>query len=254
MLHILSIFSVVLLLEMYILIHVGIHIGAFYTVLAVLSNALLGMIMVGHIGLQSLMLFKKSIKNGEIPQPKTVDSFLLILGGFLLIVPGFLTDGIGLLIVFPLTRPIFKFVGLVPLCEKVGYSIIKHTNQIDIIGEIDGAQLTKQSMDSNNISEKSKEPKRLSKNPVIEIPEPIVPIDKAVTNETVKCLICGKTGKTLKRHIRAAHKISVPEYRKRFNLPNDFPLVAPSYSELCRQKAKDKGFGVEMAKKTHTNK
>jgi len=72
---------------------------------------------------------------------------------------------------------------------------------------------------------------------------PAVPVEKAVTKDKVYCMCCGKGFKMLKRHIGAEHGLTEAEYRARFNLPPDFPLVSPSYSELKAKYAKKAGLG-----------
>jgi len=67
--------------------------------------------------------------------------------------------------------------------------------------------------------------------PSAPVREPMVPIKKSVTPEYIVCLDCGKRVKMLKRHLRTAHGLSVGEYRDRWNLPREYPMVAPSYAE-----------------------
>ncbi|GHF36168.1 MucR family transcriptional regulator [Seohaeicola zhoushanensis] len=73
--------------------------------------------------------------------------------------------------------------------------------------------------------------------------EAAVPLDKAMTKDKVYCLCCGKGFKMLKRHIGAEHGLTEAEYRTRFGLPADVPLVAPSYSSKKAKYAKETGFG-----------
>ncbi|MBF0263503.1 MAG: MucR family transcriptional regulator, partial [Magnetococcales bacterium] len=61
-------------------------------------------------------------------------------------------------------------------------------------------------------------------------PQPFVPIDQAVTEDAVICLICGKSCKALKGHLTRSHKMDFDEYRGMFDLDKNFPMVAPSYS------------------------
>jgi len=61
--------------------------------------------------------------------------------------------------------------------------------------------------------------------------------------ETVPCLVCGKGFKMLRRHLRTAHKLSEMEYRVRFGLPEDRPLVAPEYSRRKAVQAREAGLG-----------
>lgn len=73
--------------------------------------------------------------------------------------------------------------------------------------------------------------------------EPALPIDKAVTHDKVFCLCCGKGFKMLKRHLGAEHNLTEAAYRAKFGLPEDLPLVAPSYSARKASYAKEVGFG-----------
>jgi predicted transcriptional regulator len=72
---------------------------------------------------------------------------------------------------------------------------------------------------------------------------PAVSLEQAVTRDKVYCMCCGKGFKMLKRHIGAEHGLTEAEYRARFGLPSDFPLVAPSYSEMKADYAKKAGLG-----------
>lgn len=72
---------------------------------------------------------------------------------------------------------------------------------------------------------------------------PAVPIEKAVTDEKVYCLCCGKGFTMLKRHLKAEHGLTEDEYRQKFGLADDFPLVAPNYSKRKAAYAKDVGLG-----------
>ena len=72
---------------------------------------------------------------------------------------------------------------------------------------------------------------------------PVVSPDKAVTRSKVYCMCCGKGFKMLKRHIGAEHGLTEEQYRAKFGLPDDFPLVAPEYSEMKAKSAKKLGLG-----------
>ena len=79
-------------------------------------------------------------------------------------------------------------------------------------------------------------------------PEPIdlnpaVPIKKSVTPDYIVCLEDGKQFKALKRHIRAEYGLTPDEYRAKWGLPRDYPMVAPNYSKQRTQLAKDAGLG-----------
>jgi len=59
---------------------------------------------------------------------------------------------------------------------------------------------------------------------------PAVPIKKSVQDEQLTCLECGKSQISLKRHLRVAHDLNPSEYRMKWDLRTDYPMVAPSYS------------------------
>jgi len=72
---------------------------------------------------------------------------------------------------------------------------------------------------------------------------PALPLEKAVTEDKVFCLCCGRGFKMLKRHLGSEHGMTEAEYRRTFGLPEDMPLVAPSYSRRKAAHAKEAGFG-----------
>lgn len=75
-------------------------------------------------------------------------------------------------------------------------------------------------------------------------PEPAVQIKKSVTPDYIICLEDGKKLKMLKRHLRTAYNISPDEYRARWQLPSDYPMVAPNYAKTRSKLAKDIGLGT----------
>lgn len=83
----------------------------------------------------------------------------------------------------------------------------------------------------------------VAKPSLMEKQEPAVSIRASVKPDYIVCLECGEKHKMLRRHINAAHNISEHEYRSKWNLPSDYPLVAPNYSEKRRVIAKDTGLG-----------
>lgn len=67
--------------------------------------------------------------------------------------------------------------------------------------------------------------------------------EKAVTKDKIFCLCCGKGFKMLKRHLGAEHGMTEQSYREAFGLSEDYPLVAPNYSERKANYARSIGFG-----------
>jgi predicted transcriptional regulator len=78
-----------------------------------------------------------------------------------------------------------------------------------------------------------------------ERPTPAVPIKKSVTLEYIVCLEDGKKLKMLKRHLRTAYDMSPEQYRQRWALPADYPMVAPKYAEKRSKLAKAIGLGTK---------
>lgn len=73
--------------------------------------------------------------------------------------------------------------------------------------------------------------------------KPALKIEDAITRDKVYCLCCGKGFTMLKRHLKAEHGLTEDQYRAQFGLPEDFPLVAPSYSERKAAYAREAGLG-----------
>jgi predicted transcriptional regulator len=72
---------------------------------------------------------------------------------------------------------------------------------------------------------------------------PAVPIRRSVGAESITCLDCGQKSKMLKRHLSTAHSMTVDEYRTRWGLPTDYPMVAKNYSARRSELAKSLGLG-----------
>lgn len=77
-----------------------------------------------------------------------------------------------------------------------------------------------------------------------EKPQPAVPIKKSVTPEYIICLEDGKKLKMLKRHLKTAYNMTPEEYRDRWALPADYPMVAPNYAKQRSKLAKQIGLGT----------
>ncbi|MEN7535832.1 MucR family transcriptional regulator [Aurantiacibacter flavus] len=74
-------------------------------------------------------------------------------------------------------------------------------------------------------------------------PEPAVSIRASIKPDYLICLEDGKKMKMLKRHLKTAYNMTPEEYRERWNLPADYPMVAPNYAETRRELAKKIGLG-----------
>jgi len=78
---------------------------------------------------------------------------------------------------------------------------------------------------------------------VVEDLKPAVPVRKSVAADYIICLEDGKKFKSLKRHLRTHYNLSPEEYREKWGLPADYPMVAPNYSATRSKLAKDNGLG-----------
>lgn len=79
--------------------------------------------------------------------------------------------------------------------------------------------------------------------------KPAVPVKRSVTAEHLVCLEDGKKFKSLKRHLRTQYNMSPEQYRERWNLPADYPMVAPSYAAKRSQLAKRMGLGRQQGRR-----
>ena len=75
--------------------------------------------------------------------------------------------------------------------------------------------------------------------------KPAVPVRKSVTPDFVICLEDGQKFKSLKRHLRTHHNMTPEEYREKWSLPADYPLVAPNYAAARSDLAKKMGLGQQ---------
>ena len=78
-------------------------------------------------------------------------------------------------------------------------------------------------------------------------PTPAVPIKKSVTDEYIICLEDGKKFRSLKRHIGTVYNLSPEQYREKWGLPREYPMVAPAYSAIRSRLAKDIGLGQQRS-------
>lgn len=77
-----------------------------------------------------------------------------------------------------------------------------------------------------------------------ERPQPAVNVKRSVHPDYIICLEDGKKLKMLKRHLKTAYNMSPDEYRERWNLPPDYPMVAPNYARQRSKLAKEIGLGT----------
>jgi len=98
-------FVVVPVVEIYVLIQVGQVIGAWWTVLLLIADGVLGSYLVKHQGGRAWTALRQALDERRMPARELADGALILIGGTLLLTPGFVTDVFGLFCVLPFTRP-----------------------------------------------------------------------------------------------------------------------------------------------------
>lgn len=101
-------FIVVPVIELWLILQVGEMIGVMPTILLLLLDSLLGAWLVKTQGGAVWRNFRRTVDAGKIPANEAVDGFLVIMGGTLLLVPGFLSDIVGILLIAPPTRKVLR--------------------------------------------------------------------------------------------------------------------------------------------------
>lgn len=86
--------------------------------------------------------------------------------------------------------------------------------------------------------------------PLVPAAEPAVPVTKSVRDNHIVCLEDGMKFKSLKRHLGVHHGLTPNEYRKKWALPSDYPMVAPSYASVRSALAKKAGLGRKAKQDT----
>ncbi len=100
----LLLFIIVPMVEIYFLIKVGSIIGAFPTILIVIGTAILGSWLLRQQGMATMMRYQQNLQQGKLPAQEMMEGVALVIGGILLLTPGFFTDIVGFLCLIPVTR------------------------------------------------------------------------------------------------------------------------------------------------------
>ena len=85
--------------------------------------------------------------------------------------------------------------------------------------------------------------------PSSELLKPAVPVKKSINPDFIVCLEDGKKFKSLKRHLRTQYGMSPEQYRDKWSLPADYPMVAPNYAAARSQLAKQMGLGQQRRRR-----
>jgi UPF0716 protein FxsA len=108
MLLLVLIFIAIPIAEIYVIIQVGEAIGPWWTVLILIADSVIGSWLLRSQGRRVWARFRETLQHGDIPHREVIDGVLVIFGGAFLITPGFITDIIGVALLIPPTRAVFR--------------------------------------------------------------------------------------------------------------------------------------------------
>ena len=101
-------FTIIPIIEIYLLIEIGSMFGALTAVTLVILTGFLGAFLARMQGLQTLYRIQESLREGRMPSGELLDALLIVIAGLVLLTPGFLTDSAGFLLLIPATRNAIK--------------------------------------------------------------------------------------------------------------------------------------------------
>jgi len=101
-------FIAVPLVEIYVIIQVGQAIGPWWTILLLVIDSILGSWLIKHEGGRAWRALRDALDSGRMPAKELADGALILIGGTLMLAPGFVTDAFGVLMILPFTRPVFR--------------------------------------------------------------------------------------------------------------------------------------------------
>ena len=102
-------FTIIPIIEIYLLIEIGSMFGALTAVSLVILTGFLGAFLARMQGLQTLYQIQESLREGKMPSGELLDALLIVIAGLVLLTPGFLTDSAGFLLLIPATRNSIKY-------------------------------------------------------------------------------------------------------------------------------------------------
>jgi len=103
-----TLFVVMPIIEIYVIIQVGQVIGAWWTVVLLVVDSIFGAWLIKHEGGRAWRDLVETLENGRMPATELADGALILVGGTLMLTPGFVTDALGILLILPFTRPVFR--------------------------------------------------------------------------------------------------------------------------------------------------
>jgi UPF0716 protein FxsA len=133
-------FIVVPLVELYVIIQVGQAIGALPTIALLIAASVIGSLLLRSQGRAAWRRFQAAVQAGRPPAREVLDGVLVIFGGTLLLTPGFVSDILGVLLLIPFTRAVFRRVlvaRFVPRMVRSGASRVARRRPADVEGTAD---------------------------------------------------------------------------------------------------------------------
>jgi UPF0716 protein FxsA len=103
-------FVIVPIVEIYVIIQVGQVIGPWWTILLLIADSIFGSWLVAHEGRRAWQALTTALSSGRMPATELADGALILVGGTLMLAPGFVTDLFGILLILPFTRPVARRV------------------------------------------------------------------------------------------------------------------------------------------------
>jgi predicted transcriptional regulator len=128
-------------------------------------------------------------------------------------------------------------------------------NFIELAADIVSAYVTKNSLPTSELPNLIKEVHsalmRVGNGAAepVDTPKPAISVRKSITPDFLICLDDGKKFKSLKRHLRTHYNLTPEQYREKWGLPSDYPMVAPNYAKARSELAKEMGLGQQRRKR-----
>ena len=131
------------------------------------------------------------------------------------------------------------------------------TSPLNLVSELVSAYVSKNSLSPSELPQLINtvhEALRMPEQAAASVPKPAVPIKKSIRPDYVICLEDGKKLKMLKRHLRTSYNMTPDEYRRKWGLSSDYPMVAPKYAARRSELAKKIGLGRKPGQKVRGGK
>jgi UPF0716 protein FxsA len=120
-----TVFIVVPILEIYVIIQVGQVIGPWWTILLLVADSIFGTWLIKHEGGRAWRALREAVDDSRMPARELADGALILVGGTLMLAPGFVTDAFGILLILPVTRPLFRRALVAIVARRVTLNVTR---------------------------------------------------------------------------------------------------------------------------------